>query len=116
MLLLLLGACATAPAPVEPGEPDRPSLPADVTPAQWNEALKPILPQLNDCRHRQEKPAGRIEVQLDIGPDGTPGSIVTYGGAVGAEMRECVVSSFVGVHFPKSARGGYRYRYPIVFR
>jgi len=115
----LLG-CAHAKAPasegVEPGEPDRPSLPPDVTPAQWNESLKPLVALLGDCRHRQQGPAGRVEVQIDVGVDGTPGSIIAYGGTANREMRECISAAFVGAHFPRSARGGYRYRYPIVFR
>jgi hypothetical protein len=119
---LLLSAaigCAHAPPPVdgvEPSEPDRPSLPADVTPAAWNASLQPLLKLLSECRHRQQTPAGRVEVQIDVGIDGTPGSIIAYGSAAGRETRECISSTFVGAHFPRSVKGSYKYRYPIVFR
>jgi hypothetical protein len=110
-----LGCAHRQPADVEPTEPDRPSLPRDVTPQMWNESLKPLVKLLGDCRGRQREPAGRIEVQIDVGIDGTPGSIIAYGSGAGREMRECIASTFVGAHFPRSERGGYRYRYPIVF-
>jgi hypothetical protein len=120
LLLTLLAGCAhQAPAAsdgVQPTEPDRLSLPADVTPAAWNASLKELMPTLGQCRNRQQTPAGRVEVQIEVGIDGTPGSIIVYGSQANREMRECISASFVGAHFPRSVRGGYKYRYPIVFR
>src|SRR3954468_10040933 len=97
LLTLLAGrahkATPTASDGVQPTEPDRPSLPADVTPGAWNESLKTLLPLLGDCRHRQQSPAGRVEVQITVGSNGTPGSIIAYGGTANREMRECIAAA-----------------------
>jgi hypothetical protein len=121
LLLTVLAGCAHNAAPtasdgVQPTEPDRLSLPADVTPAAWNASLKELMPTLGQCRNRQQTPAGRVEVQIEVGINGTPGSIIVYGSQANREMRECISAAFVGAHFPRSQRGGYKYRYPIVFR
>ena len=114
-LTLACFAAGCAGANRAPAPPDRPALPADVTPAQWNASLQSLRPGLADCKARHPSEPGRVEVQIDVARDGAPEKVLAFGGVAGP-LRECVATLFRHGRYPPSSKGSYRYVYPINYR